>query len=241
MSKDIFNFNLFSDQGTGKQAGELVNNNMTSRSLKIKSKIQTLERLKREQVNKILDSLPAPGESIHVVSNGSFDYFTIVTELVKLMDTTGINFYFSTWTMSHSHVMTILEMYDAGTFANVNALTGEYFRSREAAVYHILDNGLASRGQKLFCNKNHSKVTLLEKDPFFKNPVIKFCRLLRWVYFFICYTCFALQVSVISIVVEGSANYTANPRIENWVLSNSPELVNFHKDWFNELLNNKYP
>jgi hypothetical protein len=183
---------------------------MTSRSLKIKSKIQTMERLKREQVNKILDSLPTPGESIHIVSNGSFDYFTIVTELVKLMDTTGINFYFSTWTMSHAHVMTILEMYDAGTFANVNALTGEYFRSREAAVYHILDNGLASRGQKLFCNKNHSKVTILEKDPFF-------------------------------IVVEGSANYTANPRIENWVLSNSPELVNFHKDWFNELINKKYP
>ena len=53
-------------------------------------------------------------------------------------------------------------MYDKGVFQNVNALTGEYFRTRESAVFHILDMGLKSRKQRLFANKNHAKVTLLQ-------------------------------------------------------------------------------
>ena len=37
-------------------------------------------------------------------------------------------------------------------------------------------------------------------------------------------------------VVEGSANFTANPRIEQFVLTNHKELFNFHKEWMNLLL-----
>jgi len=39
------------------------------------------------------------------------------------------------------------------------------------------------------------------------------------------------------IVIEGSANFTANPRIEQYCVTNSIDLYNFHKNWIEECLN----
>lgn len=39
------------------------------------------------------------------------------------------------------------------------------------------------------------------------------------------------------IVMEGSANFTANPRIEQTTIINDEELYNFHKDWMLEVFN----
>lgn len=38
------------------------------------------------------------------------------------------------------------------------------------------------------------------------------------------------------IVVESSANYSKNQRIENFTISNSEQLFNFHKKWMFELI-----
>lgn len=44
------------------------------------------------------------------------------------------------------------------------------------------------------------------------------------------------QIDKNYIVIEGSANFTSNPRIEQFVISNSIELYNFHKEWMNKIL-----
>jgi tRNA isopentenyl-2-thiomethyl-A-37 hydroxylase MiaE len=36
--------------------------------------------------------------------------------------------------------------------------------------------------------------------------------------------------------IESSANYSKNQRIENYTISNSENLFNFHKDWMNKLI-----
>jgi DNA modification methylase len=41
------------------------------------------------------------------------------------------------------------------------------------------------------------------------------------------------------IVFEGSANFTANPRLENFIIANSRELYEFHRGWMEEMLNDK--
>ncbi len=38
------------------------------------------------------------------------------------------------------------------------------------------------------------------------------------------------------IVIEGSANFTGNPRTENFTITNSKELYLFHRKWFDEML-----
>jgi hypothetical protein len=42
-------------------------------------------------------------------------------------------------------------------------------------------------------------------------------------------------------VFQGSANFTANPRAEQMVFSNSGELFHFHKQWMDSLLGVVYP
>lgn len=193
----LFDFDQFELKATEKNS---VTNGMTSRSQKVKLKVRFENRLKTNQVAKVIYELPLTDESIHIVSNGNFDYFTIIPRIIELAENNCDLFYFSTWTMSHENVMQILDMFDSGVFKNINALTGEYFRSRETAVYSILEQGIEKRGQKLFSNKNHTKVTLL-------------------------------KIGTDHYVIEGSANFTANPRIENFVLTNNEDLFNFHKEW----------
>lgn len=180
------------------------NNGMSSRSINIKTKIKFKNKLKINHIEKILEELPLQDESLHIVSNRTFDYFNIIPRLIELANQNVDTFYFSTWTMSHQNVISIFEMFDQGIFKNIHALTGEYFKSRETAVYSILEMGIEERKQKLFSNKNHTKVTLLE-------------------------------IGDEHYVIEGSANFTANPRIENFIITNSKELFYFHKEWMDQI------
>ena len=145
------------------------------------------------------------GESIHIVGNGTFDYFTLVRHLISLAEQPSKVFYFATWTMSHNNVTQIINLFDEGLIGSINALTGDYFRTRESAIYGALATACQARGQRLFANKNHAKVTLL-------------------------------QFGEDYIVIEGSANFTANPRIEQYVISNHEGLFHFHKEWMDRLL-----
>lgn len=38
------------------------------------------------------------------------------------------------------------------------------------------------------------------------------------------------------IVFEGSANFTANPRLENYIICNDKELYDFHRGWMEEVI-----
>ena len=44
-----------------------------------------------------------------------------------------------------------------------------------------------------------------------------------------------LQNERAAIVVEGSANFTQNPRIEQYVVTHSRELAEFHRSWMEEM------
>lgn len=54
------------------------NNDISSRSIKISSKIKFENKLKINEVSKVLREIPKIGESIHIVSSGKFDYFSII-------------------------------------------------------------------------------------------------------------------------------------------------------------------
>lgn len=194
-------FNLFGFEK------EVENNTsiITSRKLKIREKMKSKLYLKKEKADEVMNELPEQGESIHIVSNGSFDYFTLIPLALKMMGDKIGDFYFSTWTLNNSNSEAILKLYDDKKVKSVNCLVGLYFKKRETAVYNMLYDGLKSRGQRIFSNENHSKVTLLENGFDY-------------------------------IVICGSANFTANPRVEQFTIHNSQELFNFHKEWMDQII-----
>ena len=173
--------------------------------MRMRAKAEMKTALRKESAREILGELPAPGESIHIVSNGKFDYWAFVPILCELLAKPVTQAYFSTWTLNRACCKELMELLDAGTIEQCGFLTGIYFKARESAVYATLVNGLESRGCRFRALENHSKITLLAADPYY-------------------------------IVMEGSANFTANPRIEQNTIYNSKELFDFHAGWFNEIL-----
>lgn len=174
------------------------------RQLKLSGRRRNLAAIKQERLEDFL-VLPEPGESIHIVSNGRFDYWNFCPVILSKTAKPARSFYGSTWTMNRANVLDLLGLYDAGKITAVSILTGTYFKRRESSVCNTLVEGLLSRGQRYRAFQNHAKVMLLEMPPDYFS-------------------------------IEGSANFTANPRLEQTVISNERSLWEFHRAWFEEML-----
>ena len=122
------------------------------------------------------------------------------------LDDTGLDdLYASTWTMNRDNVVELLDLMDKGKISNVTVLTGIYFKRRETAIYARLLEGIQKRGHRFKALKNHAKITLL-----------------------------ANEASGDFVCVQGSANWTANPRVEQYVMTNDREIFEFHREWMED-------
>ena len=179
---------------------------ITTRKMRSDLHHLTITATKKQKLAEVMPALPKPGECYHVVSNGDFDYWTWIPVLAGYMGHVD-EFYGSTWTVNRRNVIGLLAMLDDGIIGAASFVSGLYFKRRESSVYATLVQGLATRGQRFCCLENHAKVTLL-----------------------------ANAASGDFIVMEGSANYTANPRIEQNIVANDRDLYEFHRAWLEEVL-----
>lgn len=185
------------------EALESAKNIDTPKILRRKRRARNLAAIKEEQIAQFLTSLPAPGESLHIVSNGRWDYWSFVPTVLRYLDRPAA-FWGSTWTMNRNNVLELFALYDSGKLTRISILTGTYFKRRESSVAATLIEGLQARRQRYRAFQNHAKVMLFEAPPDF-------------------------------IVIEGSANFTANPRLEQNVMVNDENLFRFHAEWMEEM------
>jgi len=181
--------------------------NIDAAGVRRQTKIKTVSLMKREKAAKAINELPLAGWSYHYITNGSYDYWSIVPALVELLHGAE-EAYFSTWTLSQENCLEMFGLFDDKRLERVTFLTGLYFKRRTTAVYAMLFDGMRERGQRYVAAKNHSKIILLKGG---KNY----------------------------IVVEGSANFTSNPRIEQFTMFNDKELYDFHKEWMEKIVNGR--
>ena len=166
---------------------------------------RNLSALRAEELTAFYTRLPEPGESLHIVSNGRFDYWHFAPVSLALLGRPADALYGSTWTMNRANVTELLDLYDTGKVRTVAIVTGTYFKRRESAVCNTLVSGLLDRKQRYRAFQNHAKVLLLAAPPDY-------------------------------LTIEGSANFTANPRLEQSVVTNDEDLYQFHRAWFEEML-----
>ena len=95
-----------------------------------------------------------------------------------------------------------MALIDAGTLAPVDFMSSQNLRSRRPAVYATLLHGLRRRSCRFACLPTHTKVTLLRNE-----------------------------AAGAWLTMEGSANYNGNPRLEQYVLTNSRQVHDFHRSW----------
>lgn len=149
--------------------------------------------------------MPGKGETIHIVSSGYFDHWTLIPVYCSLLGGRGLTFWGTTWTMNRENARDLLRLYDEQIVSEIHMFTGTYFKRRTPAVYSVLAKGLMARpGCAFTAFKNHTKITLLDNGDD-------------------------------TIVIEGSANYTENQNAENYTVSNDRALYEFHREWMSQV------
>jgi hypothetical protein len=203
---DDFLFDLLTDAIVG---GEDPHEGTTpdGREYRLIAKRRYRRALQNEQLAQILPEPPAAGESVHAVTNAKYDFCSWLPTLLRWCGRADA-LYCSTWTLSQANALDIFALYDAGLVApgQLHFLTGLYFKRRETATYNLLLDGLTKRGGRFKAFENHCKVL-----------VVWSAERDLW------------------LTVEGSANLNANPRFEQYVLTNDRGLAEFHRGWMDEV------
>ena len=192
--------------GTGGPADPLETQHMPAAGVHRRpSPRRRFERIKQKQtLRDVIADPPSPGETIHVIGTGLYDFWTFVPQFIDWIGRAA-RLTCSTWTLSRPNAVELFEIWDAGRIGTADFLTGLYFKRRETAVYTMLLEGIRARGGRYRAFRNHAKVLLLE------NPERD-----AW------------------ITVEGSANLTGNPRLEQYTITNDRALYDFHRTWTEE-------
>lgn len=180
----------------------------TARTLRADARRRYLRVRQRQALADLVGPAPAPGETLHVLSSATADFWTWVQTLIDLIGGRTEHLYCSTWTASRGNVVDLFALMDADKIGDAAFLTGLYFKRRETAVYTTLVNGLRQRGGRYKAFLNHAKVLLLD-DPDGEHY----------------------------LTVEGSANLTSNPRLEQYAVTNHRGLWTWHHAWMEECLN----
>ena len=110
-----------------------------------------------------LDSLPAAGESWHIVVKGNFAMFDLVGAVLELAAPATIaRLDIATLGFSKTNLEELTALLDAGTIDRLTFLYSVYFRSNEKEICHRLHDELTGRSQRVLAMRTHAKLMLLE-------------------------------------------------------------------------------
>ena len=187
------------------------------------AKREFISGLKREALNQLIPVLPPPDTDLYVVGNGAgaeirhginplaFDFGSFIPHIVEQLGGTNCIAYISTWTANLNHVKTLIDMLDDGRLAALTMATDPYFKTREAAICNQLITGILrhSPRARFLAWKNHTKLICISNA-----DQTRFC------------------------TVTGSANLSAQPRSEQYVLTTAPDVYRFYVSEFFEVMFN---
>jgi hypothetical protein len=123
--------------------------------------------LRREVLEEVLPSLPAVGESLHLVMDGCSDTYLFLPRVLDLLGRPADEVLVATWTMSRPFAVDFLSQLDRGRIRRAGVLVGEYFAHREQAVYATIVEGMLARGFPIRAHLNHCKLMIVSAPPDF--------------------------------------------------------------------------
>lgn len=153
-----------------------------------------------------LGRLPDRDESIHALMRGNFHGWDLVPAILQLAAPAVIDeLCVATLGFNTRNARELLRLFDEGRILSVAFLCSHYFQKASGAEFEILRAGLVERGQAVFATRTHAKVIA------------------------------ARLSDGRCIVVEMSANLRSCHNIEQYAMTESPDLFEFHRHWIREV------
>ena len=156
---------------------------------------------------KHLDHLPEPGCAIHGIMRGNYSYADLIPAVLAMAAPARIDHLVATTLgFSQKAVLQLIDLIDSGQICVVDFLCADFFAKADPDVCRFAAGELSRRGSRFAAARCHAKIILLGLDDGTRY------------------------------VSESSANIRACYSIEQFVLTNDPELYEFHRKWIDELM-----
>jgi len=181
----------------------------------IKNARQAVKTERREFLNALrianaaehIRELPAPDITLHCVMKGNYNAWDIVPAILKLIAPACIeHLCVATLGFNASNTDQLVTLIDAGRIHSAKFLCSAYYGAHEPAVCKKLNDELRARGSVFLSTRTHAKVIAART------------------------TCGN------NYVWEGSANLRSCRNVEQFIISNSAEVFDFHSAWMCELI-----
>jgi hypothetical protein len=160
--------------------------------------------LKLENAAKLVEKIPPPGWSLHLIANGNFASWDIVPAVLKLTGAKIKRLDVTTLGFNKANVPEMAALIDQGKIAELWLICSVYFRSTSAAEYEYMREQLIPRKARTAAIRNHAKLLLIELD------------------------------SGDFLTVETSANLRSCANIEQYVITNDRALLLAHRKWIED-------
>jgi hypothetical protein len=153
----------------------------------------------------VLPHLPGPGESLHTLLTGFFDFALVLTCVLRARPAPCEHARIATLSFGPKNTQEIVRWLDEGLVHRVTLLCADFMAKASPKVYQGAVKELAQqRGQTVGSARCHAKVCCLS-----------FTDGLR-------------------LVFEGSANLRTNRNMENLCVVNDPGLHDWHAAWIDQ-------
>jgi hypothetical protein len=173
---------------------------------RIAARRTTIDLTKVANAAKQLDRLPEPGESIHGIMRGNFDAFDFVPAMLDLIaPATLAELNIATLGFNERNAAVLIDLIDAGEITRASFIGSHFWKSHETGVFDALHHALTSRGHRCLAMRCHAKILLFE------------------------------TTDGRSYVMEGSANLRSCRNLEQFVLTQDADLLQFHRQWMAEM------
>ena len=150
----------------------------------------------------VLPHLPGPGESLHCLLTGTFDFMLVLACVIRSRPAACDVLRVTTLAFSRRNTQELARLLDEGLVGRLVLLTSDFMAKSNAAIYQgAVEELMTARKQTVASARCHAKVACLS-----------FSDGLR-------------------LVFEGSANLRTNKNVEQVACVNEPDLHDWHSGW----------
>jgi len=156
---------------------------------------------------KHLDHLPGPGCAIHAIMKGNYSYADLIPAVLTLAAPARLDYLAATTLgFSQKAALQLIDLIDSGHVRTLDFVCADFFAKADPEICQFTREELTRRGSRFAAARCHAKIILLGLDDGTRY------------------------------VSESSANIRACRSIEQFALTNDPELYEFHREWIDELM-----
>lgn len=149
-----------------------------------------------------IDRLPDRDEAIHALMGGDFHGFSLVPAVLRLAEPEAIEeLIVATLGFNAKNAAELLELMDSGKILRVVFVCSHYFQKSCPREFEALRAGLEARGMQITATRSHAKILGIRLS------------------------------GGRCIVVESSANLRSCRNVEQFMMTESPDLFRFHAEW----------